>query len=232
MNQTLVRAGRKALDLLYPPHCVLCGRNGAWICAGCHDGLPRAEGRRCDVCWLPVSSESCWRCEEREPAFARLRSAWRYDGKTRQLVRDLKFRGFSCLAEPLGDELNALFAEHELEAEAIVPVPLHARRRRERGFDQSLLLAKRLGITTGLPVIEALERTRFGKPQSGGLTRDERRSNVEGAFRLRRGESVEGRYVLLIDDVATTGATLDACARELLAGGAARVSALTLARED
>ena len=227
----LDRITRGALDLLYPPACVLCGRNGAFLCRSCCEELPRAGGPRCDRCWLPLSGESCWRCAARPLALDRLRCVWRYEGKVRRLVRDFKFRGFSCLALPLAGLLQASYVQHSLDADAVVPVPLHARRRRERGFDQALLLAKSLGQAMGLPVLDALERTRYDQPQSG-LTRGQRLSNVEGAFRVRRPSTISGRHILLIDDVATTGATLDACALELHSAGAAGVSALTLARED
>lgn len=232
MNQTLDRLKRTALDLLYPPSCVLCHRDGAFLCRDCANQLPRAEGSRCHVCWLPLSGESCWRCAARPLALTSLRSSWRYEGKVRRLVRYFKFRGFSCLAEPLAAELHATYIEHTPDADAILPVPLNARRRRERGFDQSLLLAKHLGTSTGLPVLTTLERTRHDRAQSSGLTREQRLTNVEGAFRVRQPRDVDGRHILLIDDIATTGATLNVCARELLAAGAASVSALTLARED
>ena len=115
--------------------------------------------------------------------------------------------------------------------DVIVPVPLTSARRRRRGFNQAALLAKGLGRERGLPVIEALTRTRFGVAQVG-LSAAERRRNVAGAFAFRRDAGVEGLRLLVIDDVATTGATLDACARALLQGGAKDVYGLTIARED
>ena len=236
MNQTITQLPKHALrvvaDLLYPPSCVLCHRDGAFLCRSCAAQLPQADGSRCNACWLPLSGESCWRCVARPLALTSLRSTWRYEGKVRHLVRDLKFRGYSCLAEPLAAELHETYVGHAPDADALIPVPLNAQRRRERGFDQSLLLAKHLGASTGLPVLAALERTRYDRAQSSGLTREQRLVNVEGAFRVRQPGEVIGGNILLIDDIATTGATLNACARELLTAGAASVSALTLARED
>src|SRR5204862_7640393 len=119
-----------------------------------------------------------------------------------------------------------------LAADLIIPVPLSGRNQRDRGYNQAALLARHIGAYVGLPVAEVLRRPHAARPQS--LTQDAaaRRRNVEGAFALRRSASIDGHRVLLIDDVATTGATLDACARVLRSAGAKRVAALTFARED
>jgi ComF family protein len=119
-----------------------------------------------------------------------------------------------------------------LELDVIVPVPLTSRRRRERGFNQSQLLAERVGRSLAVPFEEALLRVRSSIDQARSRSAEQRRRNVEDAFALRRGGDVTGRRVLLMDDVATTGATLDACARVLLENGANSVFGLTIARED
>jgi ComF family protein len=126
----------------------------------------------------------------------------------------------------------ASWHHHGFDAEVIVPVPLTGRRRRERGFNQSALLARELGRDLGLPVIEALSRRSSPRHQAQSTSAEERWRNVEGAFVGSQPEAVRGRRAVLIDDITTTGATLDACARALRVAGATQVSGLTLARED
>ncbi len=227
------RIGRAALDLLYPPRCALCGRGGSFLCAACHDALPRAEGRRCRRCWLPLRpGGDCARCAEHPLVFDSLRSAFRYEGDARRLVHAFKFDGQSVLAAPLGAAVVDALAPAALGYDAVVPVPLSGLRGRLRGFNQALLLAREVGRALDMPVEQPLQRRGPSRPQARSRSAEERRHNVRGAFRLRRGASVAGRRILLIDDVATTGATLDECARVLLDCGAAGVFAATLARED
>jgi ComF family protein len=126
----------------------------------------------------------------------------------------------------------ASWSHHRLEADLIVPVPLTGRRRRERGFNQAALLGRELSRAVGLPVSEALSRRSSPRHQAESASAEERWRNVEGAFVVSRPDSIRGRRLLLIDDITTTGATLDACARALREAGAAQVCGLTLARED
>lgn len=225
-------AGRLVVDLMFPPRCALCRSEGAFICDRCTATLPRADGDRCDRCWLPLRYGRCFACEGYEPAFEALRSCFSYGGGVHDLVHALKFKRQSALAEPLGRFLAETIEEHALEADAVVPVPLHTMRRRDRGFDQALLLAREAVKNTKLPVIEALERRTNTPAQARSMDAKARRLNVRDAFSLRPGRDIDGRTLLLVDDVATTGATLDACARVLLAGGAASVLAVTVARDD
>ena len=135
--------------------------------------------------------------------------------------------------ESLGDRLGRLLAETYLssgfEADWITAVPLHWNRRRERGFNQSQLLARPVAEAAGLPVVRALARVRPTIPQAG-LSRNQRASNLRGAFRLRAGSEVRGKRIVVVDDVATTGATFEACARVLKRAGAAEVTGLAMAR--
>jgi ComF family protein len=228
---SLARFGRAALDLLYPPRCLLCHRGGDFLCAGCLARLPLADGRRCDVCWLPLEAAECPHCRA-HPLALRLRSAFRYGDDVKRVVHAFKFGRQSCLAPLLGQALLKLYRTSEFAVDAIVPVPLTGRRRRERGFNQAALLAAELARDTGLPVAEALARTTMRQPQAGSASAEQRWLNVQGAFRVVDSDVVTGRRLLLIDDVATTGATLDSCARALIGGGAREVFALTIARED
>ena len=225
--------GQAALDLLYPPRCVLCERHGSFLCEACAGKLPPASGSRCDRCWLPLATGSiCRHCDAYPLSLTHLRSVFRYEGEVRRLVHAFKFRGYSSLAPALARLLAQCYAESGLEADVIVPVPLTGRRRRERGFNQALLLANHLRRELGLPVAEALRRRRMVAAQAGSATAEQRRNNVLGAFELSGAARMEGLQALLVDDVATTGATLSACGELLLQAGAAGVSGLTLARED
>jgi ComF family protein len=233
MTTMLASVGRIALDLLYPPRCAVCGRNGSLLCEACLAELPRTVGHRCDDCWLPLRDGiACHACAAHPLVLQRLRSALRYDGQVRHLVKAFKFAGQSSLAPSLAKPLIETYETQGLRADVIVPVPLTGLGKRLRGYNQAALLANELSKATGVPCTEALSRIRSVKEQARSASAEERRRNVVSAFAVRKRDAVAGRAILLIDDVATTGATLDACARELLAAGASSVNALTLARED
>jgi ComF family protein len=230
--QNLSRLGGAALDLIYPPRCALCDRLGSFLCAECIGGLPRADGRRCDACWLPLWGAECAACAEHPTSLDQLRSVFRYDGDVRRLVHAFKFGGLSALGKPLASLLAACYEHHALEADVVVPVPLTTPRRRSRGYNQASLLARELAPGARLPVLEALRRRGSAIPQTASPNAEQRRLNVIGAFEPGKSVDVAGRRVLLVDDVATTGATLSACAGVLRSMGASAVLGLTLARED
>jgi len=149
----------------------------------------------------------------------------------RQAVHQLKYRNLRALAPPLGQLLNDYLMTNPVPGEVLVPVPLHRKRLRERGYNQSGLLARELGKLTDLPVVDdCLIRQRFALPQARTATVEERQSNVTEAF-ICRDQRLRDKPVLLIDDVATSGASLDACASALKAAGAISVWGLVLARE-
>ncbi|MCX7680368.1 MAG: ComF family protein [Anaerolineae bacterium] len=152
-----------------------------------------------------------------------------FEGVVREAIHHLKYRGCAELAEPLGRVMADYLKEHLMPADVVVPVPLHITRLRERGYNQAALLAHAMARYSSLAVEErALIRERATASQVG-LSAEERRLNVKGAFRCI-GTGVGGKRVLLIDDVCTTGATLEACAVALYEAGARSVQALTLAR--
>ena len=153
-----------------------------------------------------------------------------YEGPLRGLIHLFKYSGVTPLGRPLGDLLSRALPR-DARFDAIVPMPLHWRRLWQRGFNQSALLAGDLSRRTGIPVARALRRKRATPPQAG-LTRAERRINVSAAFELRGSNRLDGRHVLLIDDVLTTGASASAAATALKRAGAARVTVLTVARVD
>jgi len=229
----LARLAQAFLDVLFPPRCVACGEQGAFLCQACVAAMPRALPPRCPLCWQPERrGEMCGRCAQGRPAFEGTRSLYVYQGPVREAVHALKYNHLSALARPMGEILAAYLKAEALPVDLVVPVPLFGRRQRLRGYNQSALLGREVGRLRGLPVAEGgLARRRDTAPQARSVDAEARRRNVAGAFVADR-QRVEGRRLLLIDDVMTTGATLDACAQALRQAGAASVWALTFARED
>jgi ComF family protein len=153
-----------------------------------------------------------------------------YEGTLRELIHLFKYRGMKPLAGPLSAYLSGALPRDQ-RFDVVVPMPLHWRRRWRRGFNQAELLARRVARSCGIPLKNAVRRIRSTETQAG-LSNAKRRDNVAGAFRLKNPRAVQGRHVLLIDDVMTTGATASACALALKRGGAASVTLLALARVD
>ncbi len=174
----------------------------------------------------------CSRCARSRPTFEGLRSPYVFQGGARELVHGLKYNHQTVLAEPMADLLLRFLGRESLPVDVLVPVPLFPRRLRIRGYNQSALLAGALARRLRLPADDrTLVRVRSTASQAETRNVEERRVNVRGAFACR-GRRLAGKCVLLIDDVSTTGATLDACARALREAGIASVWALTFAHED
>ena len=220
------------MDSFFPRRCVGCGKGGGFLCPECLGKLPRLLPPLCPHCGRPQASgivcPSCW---QRQTEIDGIRSLFRFDEVIRKAIHQLKYRNLKaispCLAELLADYLKA----NPPPGEALVGVPLHPRRLRERGYNQSSLLARELGRRIGLPVIEdCLIRVKQAQPQVRAVDVEERRRNVADAF-VCRDEKVGGKQIILIDDVCTSGATLESCAAALKNKGAASVWGLTLARE-
>lgn len=174
--------------------------------------------------------EPCPFCRELIGGLDGLRSPYRFEGLAREAIHRFKYQHLKALALPLAGLLAEYLKSHPIPAEIVVPVPLHPRRLRERGYNQTELLARGLAKLLELPALHGcLVRRHHSLPQARTTSASQRRANVIGAF--HSGEGVSGKAVLLIDDVCTTGATLGACAQALKAAGAASVWGLTLARE-
>lgn len=218
------------MDLLLPPRCGGCRRLGSWLCVDCRARVRHLEEPLCRRCGVPVESAraSCG-CRDALRSLARLRSATLYEGPIEMAVHRLKYQGWRRLARPLAQIMAERLMVEGLAAEAIVAVPLHPARMRQRGFNQAELLAQHL--RAAMRVADApggLVRTRATPPQVGH-DRRWRMANVSGAFEWK-GPPMSGRPILVVDDVATTGATLDACARALRAAGSGPVMGVSVAR--
>jgi len=221
-----------ALDLLFPQWCVGCGKEGSFLCHSCRRSLRYILPPLCPRCGLPqLGGSLCSSCAGWEARIDGIRSPFQFEGVMRQAIHQLKYHNLRALAECLAELLADYLASNHLPGEVLVPVPLHPKRLRDRGYNQSGLLARGLGRLTGLPVIDdGLVRRQHALPQARTATVAERQSNVAGAFTCRD-RRLAGRQVILIDDVSTSGATLDACAAALKASGAVTVWGLVLARE-
>jgi ComF family protein len=190
--------------------------------------LPRFTAPWCDRCGVPATYPRC-KCPSTSVNPEQVRSVGPFDGWLRGAIVQFKYHGEWARAAHLGEPLAAMIALLP-QIDALVPVPLHLSRLRQRGFNQSLLLAQEAGGLLGVEVKEALVRTRRTDAQVN-LGAEERKANVAGAFAVQPKIPIAGLSVVLIDDVVTTGSTLSACAEALVAAGAASVMATSLARE-
>jgi len=228
----LVRIKRIALEFVFPQWCIGCGKGGDVLCSSCQSLLPGITPPICPRCGKPQPDGMlCPSCTGWQAEIDGIRSPFRFDGLMRQAIHQLKYKNLRALVTPMTKLLHDYLTANPLPGDVLVPVPLHPRRLRERGHNQSGLLAQELSRLAGLPVIEdCLARKQHTPPQARTTTVEERRSNVANAFTCVN-DKLNGKQVLLIDDVSTSGATLSACATELKAGGAVSVWGLTLARE-
>jgi len=231
LKTKLTEARDSILDLIFPPRCVGCGSEGDFLCDACIRLLPTLPSPFCERCGIPVTDgKLCPKCSDFNMAIDGIRSPFLHEGLAREMIHQLKYHHLKVLAKPMAELLEEFLTSVPLPCDIITPVPSHPDRVRSRGYNQAALLAYELGHRCSLPVFDkGLVRVKNTSSQvSLGLT--DRWSNVEGAFRCRD-HVFEDRSVLLIDDVCTTGATLNSCAKALKAAGAATVCGLTLSRE-
>lgn len=231
-------AARAVRDLVLPQTCARCGvlvGPDGGLCSDCWQALTFMSGRaNCSRCAEPLEDRYgphdglCAHCRARPPRYDKARAALLYDDVARALILGLKHGDRLHTVPVLARLMRAAGAEVMDDADWLVPVPVHPARLRSRRFNQAAELARALAASSGMACVQALERTRPTPSQSGGRVR--RARNVRDAFALAPGVGVTGRRIVLIDDVLTTGATVEACATALLEAGANRVSVLALAR--
>jgi competence protein ComFC len=218
------------LDLFFPPRCLGCRQAGAWLCAECVNRAPRVEPPFCACCGDAVDAgDLCARCQVSPLQIQRIFSVFYFEDVIRDAMHWLKYRGRAVVAKPLGDLMAVYWRQRGVPVDVVVPVPLHAARLRERGYNQAALLARAMARRAGLPVDERTLIRQRSTASQVDLDAKQRKENVRAAFRCA-GSDLMDKRVLLIDDVCTTGATLEACAIALHEGGAREVYALTLAR--
>ena len=234
------------IDIIYPPRCHICNRflspderphSSFHLCNSCLANLIPITHPMCKVCGLPFqtskgSDHLCENCLRKQPWYDFLRSPYLYSGPIMESIQRFKYNMETYLTSSLGHLLSSFAKEWipDRKDYVIVPVPLHRRRLRERGFNQSLLLARVLASELGNQLdYLSLIRNRYTQAQTG-LKKKERRKNVKGAFSVIQPSAIKDKEILLVDDVFTTGYTLNECARTLKKTGATTVICLTMAR--
>jgi ComF family protein len=239
---------RPFIDLIYPPRCSICekflwkdrakrNQQELLFCEPCLDGFSEITSPFCFICGRPFASEVdedhlCENCLRKRPYYDAMRAPYLYEGDIMAAIHQFKYARKSHLANSLGFLLTSFARKWLDNTDSIVmmPVPLHPKKLRERNFNQSLLLARYAAPLLGTELdFVSLRRIKYTQPQTA-LKSDERRKNVRGAFEVVDSKVVKGRSVLLVDDVTTTGSTLNECARTLKRAGAREVFCLTLAR--
>ncbi len=222
------------LNILFPEKCPVCGNRSdshrvAPICTECWHLIHPYEGPKCGKCGNPLISDTsitCHECITDEPAFESAASFGLYNGALKKAINLLKYYGLKRLSKPLSE---LLLQNGIPQADAVIPVPLHEKRLRHREFNQSALIAHTVAKESGIPLeLDALVKTKDTEPQVG-LSYKGRIKNISRAFEVKNKKLIEGKNILLIDDVITTGATVRECSKTLKKAGAAQIRVLTLA---
>ena len=222
----------KGLDWLYTPQCVSCGEKGTLLCARCEKEIERVVSPYCLKCGKPIiAGKRCRLCKLTDFCFEAARACFIYSGPVAAGIKQLKYHQNLELSRTFGKELARLYRSLYWESDLLIPVPLSKERKRERGFNQSEWIAKALGKEISIPVATtALLKIRHTETQVH-LNGDDRRKNLKGVF-FAEPVFVREKSVLLIDDVITTGTTLNECSAALLEAGAREVRCLAIATAD
>jgi ComF family protein len=228
----ITKLKRVALDLLFPPWCLGCGKEGSYLCESCRRQLPFVVPPVCPRCGRPrADGAPCPGCIAAQSAIDGIRAPFLFNGVIRRTIHELKYRNLRSAVPLLAVFLDDYLRDNPLPGDALVPVPIHRKRERERGYNQSSLLCHEINRRYGLPVIDnCLIRRTYTPPQARTSSLASRLENVTGAFTCED-ERVRGRRIILLDDVSTSGATLNSCAAVLKSAGAASVWGLVLALE-
>lgn len=225
------------LDLLFPPRCAGCQRGGYLLCPACLQTMQPLTAHLCVHCGTPLTRPDtpCFTCQQHRFRLDGLRCVQFYQGALRCAIHALKYHNQRRLAEPLGGLLAQAFTAYGLRADAIVPLPLHARRQQERGYNHAALLARVCAAHLKIPCLENLVTRQRPSRAQVGLNIRQRQQNVNGAFALTPDAttgSLPNGTIVLIDDVCTTGSSLEACAAPLYNAGVREIWGLVLGRPD
>jgi competence protein ComFC len=228
-SYSLYRSLWNALDLLFPPVCGGCGKVGSRWCDECQKHVQILSGPVCEVCGLPQDKDGiCNTCNADRPHFRALRGWAVFEDPVRKALHSLKYRRDVALGDALNAHMLCYVKELNWPVDMVVPIPLGRRRYKERGYNQVGMIAKPMALALGIEFApKALMRRKETRSQVG-LSKQERQKNVLGAFQAAA--SVNGKNILVLDDVSTTGSTLSSSAEALLLSGAKDVYALTVAR--
>lgn len=235
-SRSFQQSRNAASSLFFPWPCVVCQELQPYanvICDHCRKTLPKITPSWCRICGVPFNEhwrvKICPDCRLQRPKITRIRSVFLYEGPVIQMIHEMKFAKRARFAHYFSEEMYLFLLKHFVQQfEAIVPVPLHRLREWQRTFNQARLIAQHLSALTGTPVQNCLRRTRNTVPQTF-LSGQARRKNLEGAFCFKPNADPP-KSVLLIDDVITTGATLEACSVLLRKAGVRKIYGLTVAR--
>lgn len=218
------------IDWIFPPECAACGRENEHFCDECRQKIEYLPAHICKICGVPlISGEICGTCRQKPPAFDALRSVALYEGPIAQVVQKLKYHRYLGLGLPLAELIHQKIKQLMWQPDLVVPVPLSRERKQERGYNQAAVMANALSLLMNTAYSStSLYRIRDTKSQVG-LSAEKRLQNVIGAFKA---EPSIAQYacVLLVDDVTTTGATMNACAIALKSQGVQKVLGITLAK--
>ena len=219
------------LDLIFPVRCIACKREGELLCSNCVEKIELNKKQFCPICRREsFGGRTCVNCAKECPLTGLLVAAsYEKNPGLAQAVKTLKYKFSKNLAKNLSTILVNVIAKNSFDKAVLVPVPLHKKRQRWRGFNQANLLAEAISFKITLPIENLLMRTR-NTPQQAKLNRQARLKNLSSAFELNPGYSLKNKTVILVDDVASTGTTLIECAKVLKKGGAGEVWGLVLAR--
>jgi ComF family protein len=223
------------LDFLIPRLCTDCHKRLAkgekHLCAECASKVSPCHDKGCPKCGASTMKGLCSQCEEIGYSFEFVRSALSFQGPVATLVHDLKYRAMRAPADYFAEKMVKFAEGYKAfdEFDYVVPVPLHRVRKRERGYNQSEIIARKLAGKMGKTYLNCIKRTRYTKSQTN-LVRAERLKNLAGAFRVKDPAQVKGKKLILVDDVFTTGSTLNEASRALYAAGATRVAGYTATR--
>jgi ComF family protein len=226
---------RFIINLVFPVYCLICKKQlfyqvNTYLCDTCRKDLVLISGKVCNKCGRPFINGICGICKEKQFYFSKARASGIYDGGVRECIHFFKYKKKTYILNTLFEVFLLPNSLDFLACDLIVPVPLHWIREYSRGFNQAELIGKKISKRFNIPLSKTgLKRTK-ATPSQTGLSLKERARNIKGAFSVRNSQKLNGKRILLVDDVMTTGATVNECSRVLLQAGAREILVYTLAR--